>query len=92
MYNEDYKPYQHKINLPAVSPEKAHLPQTNHRYHVVQHHYDSILSNLRVLVEPYVEVGFDAQQIKQELHKQGHSLVLTHNIETVISTIIGEQE
>jgi len=77
----------------SVNYKGEHVPYNGrgHRHYYVRHQYDSILSELRSLVEPFVEVGFDAQQIREELHKQGHTLVLTNNIETVISTILGEQ-
>jgi len=71
--------------------KKAYAPRAGASYYYMRHRYDRILSELRSVVEPYVECGYDAHQIQDELKKQGMTLVLLNNIETVISTIIGEQ-
>jgi len=68
----------------------GYTPRHN-SYYWMQHRADRIQDNLKAIITPYVEVGFDAQQIQQELHAQGERLVPTGQIESVISIILGEQ-
>lgn len=96
MYYSDYKHNNSQATLDFgdnnQTPEQRHLQATDHRCYIIRHRYDRILSELRSVIEPYVEVGYDAQQIKDELRKlDSDCIVSLNNIETVISTILGEQ-
>lgn len=68
------------------------MPHTTHRHFWMQHRANRIQNELKAIIEPYVEVGFDAHQIKEELAKQGERLVPIGHIESVISIILGEQQ
>ena len=94
MYDTFNEPTQASMNFPheEQTVEQRHLRSDTHRCFIIRHRYDSILNELRSVVEPYVECGYDAQQIKDELRKQGSTLDSLNNINLVISTIIGEQE
>ena len=68
----------------------GYTPRKN-SYYWMQHRADSIQSRLKRDIAPYVECGFDAQQIKEELAKHGQRLITIGQIESVISIILGEQ-
>lgn len=94
MYYNDYKHNDSMQShvLPAVETKKAHLNTSGHKHYLMRHRSDRIQASLRNFIEPMVAVGFDAQQIQEELHRQGERLVPTGQIESVISIILGEQQ
>ena len=63
----------------------------NKCYYLMQHRADIIQRELIDFIEPFVEVGFDAEQILQELHYQRRTLITLGQVNSIISIILGEQ-
>lgn len=59
------------------------------KHYMMQHRMDVIQRKLTDFIEPYVECGFGAEQIKQELEYQGETLVSLGQINAIIKKLLG---
>ena len=85
MLDQQLKTQQELSKMNYTTPQIKHLqlpPQV----------VENTNNSLKEFIEPFVEVGFDAQQIKEELGYAGLRLVPLGHIESIISIIVGEQQ
>ena len=61
---------------------------SNRCYYLMQHRADSIHRELLAFIEPFVECGFDAEQIKAEMEYQGNKLVTLGQINAIIKELL----
>ena len=72
----------------------GYTPRANSYYHI-RHRSDRIQEELKEFCQPFVEVGFDAQQIRTEMQQHGNQrarLIGIGQLEAIISLILGEQQ